>query len=60
MGYLELISQTIGIMKGTLYTTVLIIFKDVNFIRVSNLSKNDAVKLTIAIQKDIFKYATLK
>jgi len=52
-GYLTLIWQTIGMMKGIIYTTVPIVFKDVNFIRATRLSENDAVKLKIAIQKGI-------
>jgi len=54
-GYLTLVWQTIGMMKGKIYTTVPIIFKDVNFIRAIHLLKNDAVQLRIAIQKGILK-----
>jgi len=41
-------------MKRTMYVTIPIIFKDINFIRATNLLKND-VKLTIAIQKGVYK-----
>jgi len=54
MGYLELVWQTIGMMKGRMYTTIPIIFKYVNFIRAIHLSKNDAVRVRIAIQKGIY------
>jgi len=54
-GYLALVWQTIGMMKNTIYTTLPIIFKDVNFIRATNLLKNDAVKLRIAIQKGTYR-----
>jgi len=58
-GYLALVWQTIGMMKNTIYTTLPIIFKDVNFIRAINLSKN-AVKLKIAIQKGIYRMTNFK
>ncbi|XP_018311540.1 fatty acid synthase [Mycetomoellerius zeteki] len=51
-GYLGLIWRTIGMMKGVLHTTVPIVFRDVKFIRATNLLKNNAVKLYIAIQTD--------
>ncbi|XP_071649609.1 fatty acid synthase-like [Temnothorax longispinosus] len=50
--YLVLIWQTFGMMKGITYTTIPIIFRDVNFIRATHLTKSNAVKLMIAIQKD--------
>jgi len=59
-GYLALVWQTIGMMKGIIYTMVPIIFKDVNFIRATRLSENDTVKLRIAIQKGIRRMTTLK
>ncbi|XP_011695514.1 PREDICTED: fatty acid synthase-like [Wasmannia auropunctata] len=52
MGYLAIVWQTIGMIKGQMYTTIPIIFRDVKFIRATYLSRNDAVKLAIAIQKD--------
>jgi len=52
-GYLSLVWETIGMMKGKLYTTLPIIFKDVNFIRATRLSEKNAVELKIAIQEGI-------
>jgi len=52
-GYLALVWQTIGMMKDTFYTRIPIVFKDVNFIRATNLSKN-AVELRIAIQNGTY------
>jgi len=52
-GYLVLVWETIGMMKGKTYTTMPIIFRDISFIRATNLS-NNVVKLTITIQKGIF------
>ncbi|XP_018393255.1 PREDICTED: fatty acid synthase-like [Cyphomyrmex costatus] len=51
-GYLALVWQTIGMIKGQMHTTIPITFRDVNFIRATHLSKNNIVKLKIAIQKD--------
>ncbi|XP_018371882.1 PREDICTED: fatty acid synthase-like, partial [Trachymyrmex cornetzi] len=51
-GYLVLVWQTIGMMKGQTHTTIPIIFQDVNFIRPIHLSKQNPIKLKIAIQKD--------
>ncbi|XP_036138949.1 fatty acid synthase-like [Monomorium pharaonis] len=51
-GYLALVWETVGMIKKQIYTTIPIIFEDVNFIRATHLSSNEATKLTIAIQKD--------
>ncbi|KYM97760.1 Fatty acid synthase [Cyphomyrmex costatus] len=51
-GYLALVWETIGMMKGQKHTIIPIVFQDVNFIRAIHLSKQNAVKLNIAIQKD--------
>ncbi|XP_071556237.1 fatty acid synthase-like [Temnothorax nylanderi] len=51
-GYLVLVWETIGMMKGITFTTIPIIFRDVNFIRATHLTKSNTVKLIIAIQKD--------
>ncbi|XP_018393294.1 PREDICTED: fatty acid synthase-like [Cyphomyrmex costatus] len=51
-GYLGLVWKTIGMMKGLMYTTIPIVFRDVKFIRATYLSKNDAVELYISIQTD--------
>ncbi|XP_011685782.1 PREDICTED: fatty acid synthase-like [Wasmannia auropunctata] len=50
-GYLALVWQTIGMIKERMYTTIPIVFQDVNFIRATQLFKNKVVKLTISIQK---------
>ncbi|XP_036143548.1 fatty acid synthase [Monomorium pharaonis] len=51
-GYLALVWETVGMMKGLMYSTIPITFQDVNFIRATHLSSNEATKLTISIQKD--------
>ncbi|KYN28029.1 Fatty acid synthase [Trachymyrmex cornetzi] len=50
--YLGLVWKTIGMIKGVMYITVPIVFRDVKFIRATHLSKNDDVELYIAIQTD--------
>ncbi|KYN04772.1 Fatty acid synthase [Cyphomyrmex costatus] len=50
--YLCLVWETIGMMKGLMYTTIPIVFYDVKFIRATHLSKNDDVELHISIQTD--------
>ncbi|XP_036142985.1 fatty acid synthase-like [Monomorium pharaonis] len=50
--YLVLVWQTIGMMKGLMFSTVPIIFRDVKFIRATHLTTNNTVTLRIAIQKD--------
>jgi len=59
-GYLALVWQTIGMMKGIMYTTTPIVFKNINFIRAIHLPKNDAVQLRIAIQKGIYGITNFK
>ncbi|XP_012543114.2 fatty acid synthase isoform X2 [Monomorium pharaonis] len=51
-GYLTIVWQTIGMMKGLMYPTVPIIFRDVKFNRATYLTKNNTIILKIAIQKD--------
>ena len=52
-GYLALVWETVGMMKGLMYSTIPITFQDVNFIRATHLSKNEATSLMIAILKGI-------
>lgn len=59
-GYLALVWETIGMLKGQIFTTIPITFQDVRFIRATHLSRNDAAKLTIAIQKGIYKMRIFK
>ncbi|XP_039304084.1 fatty acid synthase [Solenopsis invicta] len=51
-GYIELIWQTIGMMKKKTYITMPIIFQDISFIRATHLLKDKSTNLTITIQKD--------
>ncbi|XP_039308603.1 fatty acid synthase isoform X2 [Solenopsis invicta] len=51
-GYIELVWQTIGMMKRKTYVTMPIIFQDISFIRATHLLKDKPTNLTITIQKD--------
>lgn len=50
-GYLCLIWETVGMMRGELYTEVPVMFEDVKFLRATNLPKDGNVELTLMIQK---------
>ncbi|XP_012251516.2 fatty acid synthase-like [Athalia rosae] len=50
-GYLELIWETIGLMRGELYTEVSVVFEDVRFQRATTLPKEGSVELTLMIHK---------
>ena len=52
-GYLVLVWETIGMMKGKKHTTISVIFRDVKFIRATHMSKDVPVNLIISIQKGI-------
>ncbi|XP_067204115.1 fatty acid synthase-like [Linepithema humile] len=51
-GYLMLVWETIGMMKGKIHTSTPIVFQDIKFIRATHLSNNGPVNLAIAIQKE--------
>ncbi|KAK0070671.1 hypothetical protein PV325_000245, partial [Microctonus aethiopoides] len=50
-GYLALVWQTVGMMKGKLYTEVSVVFQDVKFLRATTLPKEGIVTLTVMVQK---------
>jgi len=54
ISYLGLVWKTIGLIKGLMYITIPIVFRDVKFICATHLLKNDAVQLYIAIQTGIY------
>jgi len=60
MGYIDLVWQTVGMMKGSMYTIIPVVFEELNFIRAIHLSKNDAVRVRITIQKGIYELCNLK
>ena len=52
-GYLTLIWETVGMMRGELYTEVSVVFEDVKFLRATNIPKEGNVELTLMVQKGI-------
>lgn len=50
-GYLSLVWETVGMMRGELFTQVPIVFEDVKFLRATTLFKDATFKITIMIQK---------
>ncbi|XP_063988124.1 fatty acid synthase-like isoform X2 [Diachasmimorpha longicaudata] len=59
-GYLSLIWETIGMMRGELYTELPVVFEDVRFLRATTLSKDITFELTITIQKGTGKFEVLE
>ncbi|XP_015113130.1 fatty acid synthase [Diachasma alloeum] len=59
-GYLSLVWETIGMMKGELYTEVPVVFEDVRFLRATTLSKDVTFELTITIQKGTGKFEVVE
>ncbi|XP_015113026.1 fatty acid synthase [Diachasma alloeum] len=58
-GYLTLIWETVGMLRGKLYTEVPIIFEDVNFLRATTVSK-EPVKITLMIQKGTGRFEVIE
>lgn len=59
-GYLTLIWETVGMMRGELYTEVPVIFEDVKFLRATTVPKEGGVEFTLMVQKGLLKiYANL-
>nr|XP_012224502.1 PREDICTED: fatty acid synthase-like [Linepithema humile] len=54
--YLVLVWETIGMMKGEIYTKIPVVFRDIRFIRATHFSKDSNIKLTITIQKESGKF----
>ncbi|XP_015515781.2 fatty acid synthase [Neodiprion lecontei] len=50
-GYLVLIWETVGMMRGELYTEVSVVFEDVRFHRATTIPKEGSVELTLMVQK---------
>lgn len=50
-GYLTLIWETVGMMRGELYTEVSVVFEDVKFLRATTVPKEGAVQFTLMVQK---------
>ena len=50
-GYLALIWETVGMMRGELYTEVSVVFEDVKFLRATTIPKEGNIELTLMVQK---------
>ena len=51
IGYLALVWETVGMMRGELYTEVSVVFEDIKFLRATTIPKEGTVELTLMIQK---------
>ncbi|XP_074097576.1 fatty acid synthase [Cotesia typhae] len=59
-GYLALVWETIGMMKGELYTEVSVIFDDVKFLRATTIPKEGIVEITLMIQKGTGRFEVVE
>lgn len=50
-GYLDLVWETIGMMRGELYTEVSVVFEDVRFLRATNIPSEGSIEFTVMVQK---------
>ncbi|CAH0385876.1 unnamed protein product [Bemisia tabaci] len=50
-GYLALAWETVGLMRGELYTEVPVIFENVRFHRATNIPKDGSVEFIVMVQK---------
>ncbi|KAK0159820.1 hypothetical protein PV327_010892 [Microctonus hyperodae] len=50
-GYLALVWETLGMMRGEFYTRVSVVFQNIKFLRATTLPKEGIVTLTVMIQK---------
>ncbi|CAH1394198.1 unnamed protein product, partial [Nezara viridula] len=50
-GYLTLVWETMGLMKGEHYTEVPVVFENIRFQRATNMSKDGSVDFTVIIQR---------
>lgn len=54
IGYLALIWETIGMLRGEMYTEVSVVFEDVSFIRATHIPREGKIQLTVMVQKGIY------
>ncbi|XP_034230761.1 fatty acid synthase-like [Thrips palmi] len=50
-GYLDLVWETVGLMRGEIYTDMNIVFEDVRFHRATNISKDGNIEFIVMVQK---------
>lgn len=59
-GYLALIWETVGMMKGDLYTEFSVVFEDVKFLRATNIPKEGEIELTLMVQKGTGRFEVVE
>ncbi|XP_051154827.1 fatty acid synthase [Leptopilina boulardi] len=59
-GYLTLAWETVGMMKGELYTEVSVVFEDVKFLRATTIPKEGSIELTVMIQKGSGRFEVIE
>ncbi|XP_066594557.1 fatty acid synthase [Prorops nasuta] len=59
-GYLAIVWETIGMMKGELYTEISIVFEDIRFLRATTLPKDGSVDLIVMIQKGTGRFEVIE
>ncbi|XP_053598737.1 fatty acid synthase [Microplitis demolitor] len=59
-GYLALVWETIGMMKGELYTEVSVVFDDVKFLRATTIPKEGIVEVTLMVQKGTGRFEVVE
>lgn len=50
-GYLVLVWETVGMMRGELYTEVPVVFENVRFLRATNIPKDGSIEFIVMVQK---------
>ena len=50
-GYLALVWESIGMMRGELYTEVPVVFEDVKFLRATTVPKEGSIQFSLMIQR---------
>ncbi|KAJ8679083.1 hypothetical protein QAD02_014870 [Eretmocerus hayati] len=59
-GYLTLIWETIGMMRGEMYSEVSVIFEDVKFLRATTVPKDGKVDFTLMIHKGSGRFEVIE
>ncbi|XP_011313292.1 fatty acid synthase [Fopius arisanus] len=58
-GYLALIWETVGMMRGEMYTEVPVVFEDVKFLRATTVSK-EPLEITLMVQKGTGRFEVVE
>ncbi|XP_032662832.1 fatty acid synthase-like [Odontomachus brunneus] len=56
MGYLALVWETMGMLRGKMYTEIPVVFENLHFLRVTPIQVDGKVDLTVMIQKGSGKF----